>query len=574
MHTPMKQNRSRSLSVLVCFCLFLSACSKPIAGGTTSEPPTPDTPSSEKVLYNGIRLPDTWPPVRSSVADLENGMQPPYLTKKPDTINIAVGRQLFVDDFLIAQTTLQRGFHYADYHPANPVLAPDKSSENLGTQGSKTAAPFSDGLWYDEAEQKFKMWYMAGGGTYSVKGAGVMCYAESADGITWTKPNLSVVPNTNIVDYNSERDAATVWLDKQESNSSLRYKMFLVARDDAGKWRYRYKTSSDGKLWREAASSQPIADRSTVYKNAFRDTWVFSMRHNVRVNADKLVRARDYNENRDPAEGTRKAEALLSAFWFGPWPNELRNPDFPSGEPAIYNLDAIPYESIMLGLFSVWQGPENDVVDATGRPKRNQVMLGYSRDGYHWWRQDRNPFMGVSPDKTSWNAGNVQSVVGSPLIVGDKLYFYVSGRSMNNGAEITSTGLATLRRDGFVSMDASGDEKFLLTEPFKFDGSYFFVNAKGTGSLRVELLDKDGNVLPGFSKNDCLAFTGDATKARIQWSGKSSLSEVKGKVIRAKFYVANGSLYSFWISPNETGESNGYTAGGGPGLNGKGMDKK
>mgnify|MGYP007006983365 CR=1 FL=1 len=27
------------------------------------------------------------------------------------------------------------------------------------------AAPFSDGIWYDESEQKFKMWYLAGAGS-------------------------------------------------------------------------------------------------------------------------------------------------------------------------------------------------------------------------------------------------------------------------------------------------------------------------------------------------------------------------------------------------------------------------
>ena len=83
-----------------------------------------------------------------------------------------------------------------------------------------------------------------------------------------------------------------------------------------------YKTSPDGKVWRAAVQSEPIADRSTVYKNPFRNVWVYSMRHNVRVDANKLVRARDYNENTDPEAGTKKAEALLSAFWFGPWANE------------------------------------------------------------------------------------------------------------------------------------------------------------------------------------------------------------------------------------------------------------
>ena len=43
-----------------------------------------------KLLYNGIRLPGRWPPIRSYTSDLENGMNPFYLTDKPETINIEI----------------------------------------------------------------------------------------------------------------------------------------------------------------------------------------------------------------------------------------------------------------------------------------------------------------------------------------------------------------------------------------------------------------------------------------------------------------------------------------------------
>src|SRR6266516_3320836 len=56
---------------------------------------------------------------------------------------------------------------------------------------------------------------------------------------------------------------------------------------------------------------------------------------------------------------------------------------------------------------------------------------------------------------TKWN-NNVQSAGGGFLVVGDELYFYVSGRSGvpgSNKAGTLAAGLATLRRDGFASMD-------------------------------------------------------------------------------------------------------------------------
>ena len=66
--------------------------------------------SAGENLYNGIVLPDKWPP-----DDMDPNcyapMPVPYLENIPDVIPIDVGRQLFVDDFLIQETTLRRVFH-------------------------------------------------------------------------------------------------------------------------------------------------------------------------------------------------------------------------------------------------------------------------------------------------------------------------------------------------------------------------------------------------------------------------------------------------------------------------------
>lgn len=542
---------------------------QPTPGPTPEPEPDPIDPNA---LYNGIVLPSQWPLQRNYASEIRSGMNPFYLNSKPAVIRIDVGRQLFVDNFLIATTNLTREFHYPEYHAASPVLVPDQAWEKQGAKGG-FAAPFSDGVWYDEAEGKFKMWYMAGGGTYATSGAGITCYAESTDGISWTKPALNVVSGTNIVRRGSIRDASTVWLDKQESNASARYKMFEVS-GGAGHWAYHYLTSSDGKAWRDNATpSGSVADRSTVYRNPFRNVWVWSMRHNVRVHSGDpyTVRARDYMEHRDPAAGNKAAKAELKNFWFGPWPNEQKHPHYSNndGSPGIYNQDATPYESIMLGFFSVWQGPENDVCNRDGVIKRNQIMLGYSRDGYSWLREDMNPFLAVDENPAAWNNANLQSAVGSPIIVGDKLYFYLSGRKLVDGSEIVTTGLATLRRDGFASMSGSGE---LQTEPMRFKGKYFFVNADIRGNLLVEIQDRNGNAIEGFSRTDCMAVTGDGTRLAVTWKNGKTLEGLENTTIRVKFYLADGDIYAFWISDAETGESRGYTAGGGPGLNQSGQD--
>ena len=536
-----------------------------------------------QTLDNGITLPSVWPP-RYADPTAPKEMPVPYLKQKPEVLPINRGRQLFVDSFLISNTNLTSVYHKANYYDLNPVLKADRKWE-LTPEGYEYAAPFSDGIWYDEKDGKFKMWYLAGAGYVdTLKHSLYTCYAESLDGKTWAKPSLDIVPGTNVVDT-MNRDASTVWLDRNEKNPSKRWKFFNVEyKPDYIQWQYVLKYSADGIHWsKPVAQSGAVSDRCTAFYNPFTNKWVMSMRHHCKVS----WRSRAYLEHADPEEAVSLAHRLREGvpdkhivFWFTPDDKEKRHERYPDVDPGIYNFDAIAYESIMLGFYSQWQGPENHIARGLMIPKRNEIMLGYSRDGFHFARPSHSPFMPVNETDGAWNYGNMQSVNGVPLIVGDSLYIYSSGRSKNGvwwDAGV-STGLATLRRDGFVSMRAGNKEGFLTTEKLSFDGKYFFVNAdvKAKGAqLKVELLDADGNPIPGFTKRDCVVMRGaDKTKPLITWKGKQDLTELQGRTIRAKFYLTRGDLYAFWISPWTSGESRGYTAGGGPGLNASGVDTK
>ena len=78
-----------------------------------------------ELLYNGIELPDQWPPRIEQLT--REPMPVPYLKHRPAVVPINIGRQLFVDDFLVEECSLQRTFHTADFHPINPILTFDKS---------------------------------------------------------------------------------------------------------------------------------------------------------------------------------------------------------------------------------------------------------------------------------------------------------------------------------------------------------------------------------------------------------------------------------------------------------------
>ena len=522
--------------------------------------------ASPSLLYNGIRLSDPWPPrYRSLPAAL---VTPPYLVAPPAVIPIDLGRQLFVDDFLIEETSLARTFHRAEYQAGNPILQPTEEWEKFDeyavrtkTRPNPAAMPFSDGVFYDPHDRVFKMWYMGG---YSQN----TCYAVSHDGVAWEKPALDVVPGTNIVTH-GRRDSSTVWLDLDERDPSRRCKM--------AHWYDHYmvlSASADGIHWREMGRTGLTGDRTTFFYNPFRRVWVYSLRGESTPGG--IGRHRRYWETPDlfANVGWQTDEPPM---WIGADADDPRRLDLDL-PCELYNLDCVAYESIVLGLFTIFRG------ERTEREKPNDLCVGFSRDGFHWSRPDRQPFLTVSERVGAWNWANVQSAGGCCLVVGDELRFYVSGRRGwpgTNDPGICSTGLATLRRDGFVSMDAgdatSGVERVapsvppgtLLTRPVRFNGRHLFVNVDApAGELRVELLDASARPIPGFAADACAAVRGNRTRAAVNWSNGADLGRLSGEPVRFRFHLTRGSLYAFWVSASSRGESGGYLAAGGPGYAG------
>lgn len=495
-------------------------------------------------------------------------MAPPYLRNPPAVIPVDVGRQLFVDDFLIDETSLVRTWHHAQYHPDNPILEPetpwerrDPVSERLNHKINPAAMVFSDGVFFDPRDRLFKMWYMAGYGTAT-------CLAVSDDGIRWTRPSFDVVPGTNIV-HNEMRDSSTVWIDPFDPDQRRRYKMSYWY-DNA----ILLAASPDGVHWTSLGTASRALDRSTFFFNPFRKVWVFSLRGVNYPGGGINSRYRLYWESPDfAAHGawTHPPVAWTRAdVYDAPLPGMTQ----PS---ELYNLDCAGYESLVIGLFSIWRGESDD------REKVNDLTIGFSRDGFHWSREDRTPFVPVSDTPGAWNWANIQSAGACCLIVDDRLYFYVSGRQGEPGTNrpgVCSTGLATLRRDGFASMDWRRDDArprvlsrsglpggYLTTRTVTFNGSHLFVNANVEGELRVEVLDERGQPIAPLTRERCRPLRTDHTRALVEWSG-GSIAQVAGRRVKLRFWLDEGRLYAFWISRWPSGESRGAVAGGGPAFAG------
>lgn len=530
--------------------------------------------SAGETLYNGIVLPDQWPPEVKTLTR-EPLATPPYLVSPPAVIPIDVGRQLFVDDFLIEQTDLTRTHHQTQWHPASPVINPDQPWEENGT-GCEI---FSDGVWWDPSDKLFKAFYRTQYGTQPSFGT---CLATSKDGVKWDKPTFDVVPGTGLVLTDEPglfHDSDTVCLDLQEKDPARRWKLFrIVIKDELvngahhlTKW-MKYHTSPDAIHWTAGIEGDQCGDRTTVFYNPFRSKWVFGLRGGTA----EVGRAREYYENADPeqmkweAGGKHQWTHWISADTLDPERTDLNLEDpvksYDKPSVQLYNLDCAPYESVMLGLFTIWRGQPRD------RGKPNSLCVGFSRDGFHWTRPDRRMFIPVSENKGDWNWVNVQSAGGCCAVVGDKLYFYCKGSEGVAGTKATGkahVGLAILRRDGFTSMDAGAKPGTLTTRPVRFRGKCLFVNVSNPqGELRAEVMDDKGQIIKPFTRENCRPVKIDSTLQAIEWKGTADLSRIAGKPIRFRFTLTDGSLYAFWVSPEKTGASHGYVAAGGPGYTG------
>lgn len=518
-------------------------------------------------LYNGITLGRPWPPDWRSPD--EHPTRPPYLADRPALVPIDVGRQLFVDDFLIEETTMSRTFHKAAYHAANPILKPERDWETYDDLAARTGKPFnpsamvfSDGVFFDPKERVFKLWYLAGYGAST-------CYAVSNDGITWAKPVLDVVKGTNIV-HKNPRDSSTVWLDHFAGDPAERFKMAY--------WHDFVLTlavSPDGIHWTELGETGRSSDRSTFFYNPFRRVWAFGVKADQFEVQSQTGRYRRYWEGAD-FRSALNWSGRLPVAWVKADSGDPDRPD--GGRPELYNLDCVGYESLMLGLFTIWRG------ETKLREKINEIEVGFSRDGFHWDRPDRSTFLGVSSKEGDWNWANVQSAGGCCLVVGDRLYFYVSGRQGRPGTAdpgVCTTGVALLRRDGFASMDwlpgdggvirgrvGANGAGTLTTRPVQFKGRHLFVNGDfRQGQLRVEVLDRSGSVIAPFTASACSPLSSDGTKLAVTWNG-GNLGDLAGGVVRFRFTLTKGRLFAFWVSAKPSGESGGYPAAGGPGFSG------
>jgi hypothetical protein len=390
-----------------------------------------------------------------------------------------------------------------------------------------------------------------------------ICYAESRDGKTWTKPKLGLHAHggskeNNIVFF--EAELANVFLDPRERDPAARLKAFvyLKSHNPHGGLGECLLSSGDGLQWKFVSGFNkpayavpeqgnytdshsfifdPLANRYLAFVRTFIKSHIAESKDGRR-RAIGMSQCRELNRGWTPIVNVLAADDHDDAK-VAPLSKDPKKPDW----AELYCMNFFPYGNHYIGLLSLLY-----LVDGVDSNGGGDLQLTFSHDGLKWFRHpDRATLIAPSNAKGLFPT---YITTNEPLEIGDELWLYYSEA---NGAHpiapfekaVSQIRAAVWRKDGFVSLDA-GERGTLTTKPLRLDGDRLILNllARDSGSARVAILDDAGKTIPGFDLSDCDPLSGDQVQGLVRWRGKSDLAPLKGKPLRLKMQLSKCSLFS------------------------------
>jgi len=428
-----------------------------------------------------------------------------------------------------------------------PVLVRDKPWEAGDIGFCVSVIPWQDA---------FHLFYMARGADGEIR----HCYARSADGITWEKPNLGLIEYEGSKDTNIVLTGvveSTVFLDPvapPEARFKTVSAMYWPDPERAGLYIH---TSPDGLHW--TMSDRRVFPLSPDTANqAFYDTRLGRYVADIRLwNPMRKVGRVEMDDITQPWPFTPSGKPYH--IW-GPASIPVSSTEVPTvfgydeADPVPsdhYNAACIQYPFADDAYFmfpSAYRHFPEPPVGKYGNDGLLDIQMAVSRDGEHWTRLSRGPYVPLGLEgEVDW--GQLYMAVGM-VRSGPRLYQYYGGYDTTHGAPIQDDGAICRleqRLDGFVSADFAYEGGELTTPPISFTGSalHLNLNASALGTGRVEILDEAGALIPGYALDDCDAIGGNSVDRTVTWRGQSDVSVLQGRAVQLRFVMRATKLYSF-----------------------------
>lgn len=449
----------------------------------------------------------------------------------------------FDDHSIPWQHNLKLTLEKVSKHPDNPVLR----------RGPKGSPDHGHAILYGtviKQEDTFRMWYLGMHETEVKAGQAPgwwrpMCYAESQDGVHWTKPELGLVELNGNTQNNAcliegepfsltrINDFLSVLHDPEDPDPARRYKCTFIAHmpyDDikGGMSQIGTKerrvgatvcaTSADGLKWKVVGDRPTNAggerfEVSSLYR--FGDFYYSTgqLLSPWAWRADGSDVGRVMLAYRSPDFKTwSQAKALSYAR-----PGQLSDPVV-KGQQMHMGAGLWNRGNVMVGLHGMWQDADSPPPKGESWNYGVRVDLGLmiSNDGIHF-REPVPGFKVIERGKEGqWD--DIAILQGHAFVnEGDKTMIWYSHWDTSSKMKSMEIGLGTLRRDGFghLSRKEDDNEAHFVTSPFTAESvSLNVAGITPEAPLKVQLLDHLDQPLDGYSAT----VTQDGLRQPIKWN--------------------------------------------------------
>jgi hypothetical protein len=216
------------------------------------------------------------------------------------------------------------------------------------------------------------------------------------------------------------------------------------------------------------------------------------------------------------------------------WPELLWTADFlhwhrfakrrkmiPNSPPGCHSFGAVRPSGVFAEIGNTWW------LTYHGYRLPYKYPSPFKHDGSVEAYKQRNLQFGYAPDFENW----------------DQFYqFCKEGYGINPALAVAPAG--RLAHAESVEADRAGE---LVTTPLLPAGETLVINAAAQtgGSVRVELLDEQGRVLPGFELESCRPMQGDELRHVVGWNGQD-LTGLQQRPVRIRFVLDRARLYGYF----------------------------
>lgn len=442
-----------------------------------------------------------------------------------EPIDIGNRLEIFADDFLVESISEELTRKVHEPEPKEVVFTADASWEG-NTSGYYTV--FRDG---DLVKMIYRGWAHQPDKIVKELHREFTCYAESKDGLIFTKPELGLhewegsKANNIILDDDATHNFAAFKDTNPDCPPEARYKGIGGEKRNGGLFVYQ---SPDGIHWKRITEKPAITDGAFDSQNiAFWDSHAKVYRAYYRIFSEGGTEGGEWKP-----KGVRAIRTSTSKDYVNWEPGT--DLSYPEGTPEqhLYTNAVQPYlraPHLLIGFPTRYLPDEG---------QRVEPVFMVSRDGVHFTRYNEPVVPESAPADRAGNRSNYMTW-GLVELPGEPGKLTVYATEAYYGPVPGRVRRFVYRTDGFVSIRAGEEEGVILTKPFRFRGDRLILNYATSegGAVVVERLDAGGKVV-STSK----PLSGDEVAAQVEWQSGIPFQESGEATLR--FRLRNADLYS------------------------------